>query len=67
MSDVTEYIGYAMVAGQVVAWAVATGLFKMANTGNDLWGWSCGTASDAIQGEVQSFLNFGQLCTMQVS
>ena len=38
----------------------------MANTGNDLWGWSCGGA-DAIEEEVKSFINFGQLCTIQVS
>ena len=67
MDDVSGYIGYVMTAGQVVAWAVTVGLFKMANTGTDLWGWSCGTESDAIQGDVQSFLNFGQLCTVQVS
>ena len=67
VDDITGYINYAMLAGQLIAWAVVTGLFKMANTGRDLWGWSCGTESDKIQEEVQSFLNFGQLCTVQVS
>jgi len=59
-----SYASYTMTVGFVIVWAVTTGLFQMANTGNDLWGWSCG-GSDAIQNEVQSFLNFGTLCLIQ--
>ena len=65
--SVAGYIGYGLLAVQVLAWAVSTGLFKMANTGRDLWGWSCGATADAIQAEVMSFLNFGTLCQTQVS
>jgi hypothetical protein len=52
---------------EVIVWAVTTGLYRMANTGHDLWGWSCGPTSDEIQPLVQSFLDFGKLCTVQVS
>ncbi len=47
-------------------WGVTVGLFKMANNGNDLWGYSCSDKADQIQAEVQGFLNFGKLCTMQM-
>ncbi len=65
-SSVASYIGYAMLAAHVLVWAVSMGLFKMANTGKDLWGYSCGSQADAIQEEVMSFLDFGKLCTTQV-
>ena len=65
--SVFSYIGYIMLAAHVVVWAVAMGLFKMANTGKDLWGYSCGPESDAIQEQVKSFVDFGKLCTLQVS
>jgi hypothetical protein len=55
-----------MLAAHLIAWAVAMGLFKMANNGKDLWGYSCGPESDKIQEEVKSFLDFGKLCTLQV-
>lgn len=61
----TIFVILALVA-EVIAWAVTTGLYKMANTGHDLWGWSCSPASDQIQPLVQSFLDFGQLCTVQM-
>jgi len=64
-SSYTGYISYAITAAHLVAWAVATGLFKMANDGSDLWGYSCGSVSDQIQPAVQSFLDFGKLCTVQ--
>lgn len=65
-SDFFSYITYIMLAAHVVVWAVAMGLFKMASTGKDLWGYSCGPESDAIQEQVQSFLDFGKLCILQV-
>ncbi len=66
-SSVAGCIGYALLAVHVLVWAVSIGLFKMANTGKDLWGYSCGSQADAIQEEVQSFVDFGKLCTTQVS
>src|SRR4051812_29951170 len=47
-SSVTSVIGYIMLAGQVVAWGVAAGAFKMASNGHDLWGYACSTTADAI-------------------
>ncbi|MCJ1287699.1 hypothetical protein MMC26_007051 [Xylographa opegraphella] len=64
-SRIMGYLGYLVVAVHVVVWAVTAGLFKMANVGNDLWGFSCGPNADAIQDQVQSFLNFNNLCMIQ--
>jgi len=64
-SSIAGYIGYAITAVHFIAWAVVTGLFKMANTGSDLWGYSCSDISDQIQPQVQSYLDFGKLCTVQ--
>jgi len=67
-NTVSNYGGrfiYVMLAAEVIVWAITTGLYKMGNTGNDLWGWSCGSTSDEIQPLVQSFLDFGQLCMVQ--
>lgn len=64
---VMTYLGYAITLTHGIIWAINMGLFKMAfNTGNDLWGWSCGSTSDAIQSEVKSYLNFNILCELQV-
>jgi hypothetical protein len=63
----TNYIRYAMMVVRVVAWGVAIGAFKMGQTESSLWGYSCSDKADQIQGQVNSFLNFGTLCTMQVS
>ena len=65
--NVSGYIGIALAAVNAVVWAVNAGLFKMANTGNDLWGWSCSPAADALKDEVQGVLNFNTLCQVQVS
>lgn len=54
-----------MLAAHFVAWAVAVGLYRMENGLHSLWGWSCSDESDQIQTQVQSFLDFGKLCTMQ--
>jgi len=65
-SSVASYVGYFTLALHVVVWAVGMGLFKMASAAeHDLWGYSCGSLSDKIQPEVQSYLDFGKLCTVQ--
>jgi len=64
----SSVIGYIFLGVHVVIWFVAAGAYKVANVkgnGKDLWGYSCGDEADAIQAEVQSFLDFGKLCTMQ--
>jgi len=66
-SSVTSILGYIFLFLHFAAWAVAAGLYRMARDGKDLWGYSCSDASDQIQDQVKSFLNFGELCTMQVS
>ena len=50
-----------------MVWGVAMGLFRMARQdAKDLWGFSCSSNADAIQAEVNAFLDFGKLCTTQV-
>ena len=56
---------YVAIALYFIAWAISSGLFQFANTGGDLWGCTCSTTADGIQPQVQSFLNFGRLCTVQ--
>ncbi len=65
--SVTNYIRYGMMGVRVVAWAVAIGAFRMGSGEKSLWGYSCSHQADQIQVQVQSYLNFGTLCTMQVS
>jgi hypothetical protein len=67
VSSAASIIGYIMLGVRVIVWGVAAGLFQMANTGKDLWGYSCNSVTDQIQAEVKSFLDFGKLCNMQVS
>jgi hypothetical protein len=71
MTDRTsDYVVYVMTAAHLIAWAVATGLFRNANKGevsSDLWGYSCSSVTDVLAADVQSFMNFGMLCTVQVS
>lgn len=64
--SISGYIGMALSGANAVVWAVNAGLFKMANTGNDLWGWSCSPAADALKEEVTGILNFDALCKIQV-
>ena len=64
---VMGYIGYVVLAVHAIVWAVTMGLFKMAFGANDLWGYTCGDEADKIQAQVQSYLNFNNLCMVQVS
>ena len=66
-NKVMGYLGYVIIAVHAIVWAVTMGLFKMANTGNALWGYTCGNVADQIQSQVQSYLNFNNLCMVQVS
>jgi len=58
-------IGYIMQGVHVIVWGVGMGLFRMAKTGKDLWGYSCSPLTDQIHAEVESFVDFGKLCTLQ--
>lgn len=66
-SSLATYVGYAGFLAHFISWAVVTGLFEMASKeAHDLWGYSCSTTADAIAENVQSFVNFEKLCTIQV-
>ncbi|MCJ1406169.1 hypothetical protein MMC19_000234 [Ptychographa xylographoides] len=64
-STIMGYIGYGITAIHVVVWVINAGLFKMAFTGRDLWGFSCSTEADALQAQVKSVLNYTTLCQIQ--
>lgn len=66
-STATTVVGIILLAVHVISWAVAAGLYKMAETGNDLWGYTCSARADEIQAQVKSFVSFGKLCNLQVS
>jgi hypothetical protein len=63
----TSYVVYAMTGLHVVVWGFAIGAFRMGRTESSLWGFSCSDRADALQPLVQSYLNYGKLCTMQVN
>jgi hypothetical protein len=58
---------YAMTGVHVIVWAVAIGAYQVGNTESSLRGFACSSRADAIQAEVESYMSFGKLCTMQVS
>jgi hypothetical protein len=62
---ITTWMGIVFMAVHVVSWAIAAGLYRMAQTGTDLWGYTCSSRADEIQVQVQSFVNFGKLCNLQ--
>ena len=66
-SDVAGWIRYVMLGAEVIVWAVTSGLYKMADTGKDLWGYTCGLTADQIEAQVKDFVDFGKLCSTQVS
>jgi hypothetical protein len=66
-SSLASYIAYAGFFAHFVAWAVSMGLYQLASqAAQDLWGYSCSEKADVIQPDVQSFIDFGKLCTVQV-
>jgi hypothetical protein len=67
VSSVTNSLVYIMLGIRIVVWAVAAGLFRMGRTGSSLWGYSCSPFTDQIHDQVKSFVDFGKLCTLQVS
>jgi hypothetical protein len=65
--DFATFFGFVMLGVEIVVWAVSSGLYKFADTGGDLWGYTCGKETDQFVGKVESFINFGKLCQTQVS
>ncbi|KAK0111139.1 hypothetical protein ONS95_001515 [Cadophora gregata] len=49
---ITTTLGIILLAVHFVSWAVAAGLFRMAETGTDLWGYTCSSKADEIQVQV---------------
>jgi hypothetical protein len=66
ISSATSIIGYVFMLAHLIAWAAVAGVFRALRNGQDIWGYTCSATADAIQEQVQSFVNFGSLCNMQV-
>jgi hypothetical protein len=60
-----------IAAANLIVWIVAAAIYKyekeITTEGkhNDLWGWSCSGAADAIQDAFQDQVNFSKYCTIQ--
>ena len=52
-------------------WVLVSILYKyekgLHGVNNDIWGWSCVNKSSAVQAAFQGKINFGSLCSVQVS
>lgn len=68
--DITTWIVWILLGSEVVVWAVSSGIYKVTDTGKDLWGRSCGIhkadKAGKLSPEVKSFINFGKVCHCQV-
>lgn len=65
--DLTIYVGYATLGIEVIVWLATSAIYRVADTGTDLWGYSCGKQADKkLLAEAESFIDFGKLCSTQV-
>ncbi|KAH7333211.1 hypothetical protein BKA65DRAFT_538908 [Rhexocercosporidium sp. MPI-PUGE-AT-0058] len=64
-STATTCVEIILLAVHVVSWAVAAGLYRMAETGTDLWGYTCSSRADEIESQVKAYVSFGKLCNLQ--
>ena len=65
LSTATTVIEIITISVRVVVWGIATITYKMAQTDHSLWGYSCNAPNETAT-LVESFLNFGKLCYVQV-
>lgn len=60
-----------VMIGNLVVWAVAASLYRTEKDkdgkSNDLWGWTCSSAAQAIQKEFKNEVDFDKFCNVQVS
>jgi hypothetical protein len=52
--------------GHMALWITAAVSYRVASNGNDLWGWTCSDAADAVADVFQN-INFDNLCIHLVS
>ena len=59
--------GFVIEMGAHVAVWVATAVaYRLGQTGNDLWGWTCSDKADQIQDQFQAVIDFNNFCNVQV-
>ena len=59
--------GFVIEMGAHIAVWVATAVaYRLGNTGNDLWGWTCSDKADQIQDQFQAVIDFNDFCNVQV-
>ncbi|MCJ1414771.1 hypothetical protein MMC32_001099 [Xylographa parallela] len=58
--------GFVIEMGAHVAVWVATAVaYRLGQTGNDLWGWTCSDKADQIQDQFQAVIDFNNFCNVQ--
>jgi hypothetical protein len=69
-SYVTSSFSWIIMAGNLVVWSVAAGMYRgekdKHGKSNDLWGWTCSAGARAIQKEFAGEIDFNRFCNVQV-
>lgn len=65
---VGKVFGLIYTIAHISSWVAVSATYRIAKTGDDLWGWSCSDVAKEIQQQLGSdVLNFESLCTLQAS
>ncbi|KAF2466545.1 uncharacterized protein BDR25DRAFT_306070 [Lindgomyces ingoldianus] len=68
-ATVATTFSWVVMIGNLVVWSVAAGLYRrekdLGGKSNDLWGWTCSAAAEAIQKEFVGEVNFDKFCNVQ--
>ncbi|KAF2623384.1 hypothetical protein BU25DRAFT_350224, partial [Macroventuria anomochaeta] len=69
VSYITSLFSWGIMLGNLVVWAVAAGVYRdekdKHGKSNDLWGWTCSPAAQAIQRDFAGELDFNAYCNVQ--
>jgi hypothetical protein len=65
----TQAFSWVIMLGNLIVWSVAAGMYRSemdkGGKSNDLWGWTCSAAAQAIQKEFAHEVDFDQYCNVQ--
>ncbi|KAF2760729.1 hypothetical protein EJ05DRAFT_241026 [Pseudovirgaria hyperparasitica] len=62
---VATTFSWVVMVGNAVVWAVAASLYRQQKKNDDLWGWTCSSAAQAIQKVFENEVKFEQQCNIQ--
>ena len=54
------------MGAHISVWIATAAAYRLGNTGNDLWGWTCSDKADQIQDQFEAVIDFDNLCNVQV-